>query len=122
MEAQQNGAFSVLDLRNQERRSTNEEGEYFLGQLIHTWFPMRFRTTRECLPFPPVGHSLVAIQYHTLQLHTMTYHTIPYQDIPYHTMTYHTVPESAFSDDRLTICCQMQEAALKTLRGEYGDG
>ena len=30
--------------------------------------------------------------------------------------------ESAFSDDRLTICCQMQEAALKTLRGEYGEG
>lgn len=30
--------------------------------------------------------------------------------------------ESAFSDDRLTICCQLQEAALKTLRGEYGEG
>ena len=90
MEAQQNGAFSVLDLRNQERRSTNEEGEYFLGQLILLGSPWDSVLPESALPFPPVGHSLVAIQYQTLKLHTMTYHTIPYHDIPYHTIPYRT--------------------------------
>lgn len=30
--------------------------------------------------------------------------------------------ESAFADDRLTICCKNQEAALQTLRESYGAG
>jgi len=30
--------------------------------------------------------------------------------------------ESAFSSDRLTICCQNQEAALQSLRSSYGAG
>ena len=34
----------------------------------------------------------------------------------------HLLSESAFADDRLTICCKNQEAALQTLRESYGAG